>query len=717
MAKAKTRAQPQPIRLIAWLECYSSIMIAAFLFVAAQGLDVRITYTCPATSTTAVVEQIARQSGAKLEAPRFQDWPVIVSVSDVKLRDFMARLAEVTDSEWIESGERHILTRNAVRIRKAREAELADRVDRLSTWMDANFKLMPAKPWSDEMVKDAALRAIKDRPSLAKRSGFTQSDITYYAFADRSPAEILLHDFIRKFGVARLATATINGRVSYSETPTVRIKLLPFSIGPATEAFRKTRAKFVELANEIPEGEAKVVTQYELQRSTIAEPLRTVFSVYRPNSTANVKVQVTVSDAKGTLIDIAGTSLELSKLPAVDAPAGLDGKVDLAALSREVVLRMTMPSTAPMGYATNTTVQFPLSAPPMSAQLYKQLHQPNKVDPFAYFASDWLHQLAEKRALPLVAYVPDPMFTSLATMMATNLNHADLWKAQVTLGVDISEQGGWLTVRPRMFGRADRYRTNRKAFSDLLKPFEKGIPDIHALAAYAEKMPGTHYSENLDLRLLRLLHPGVNTPLAFPANVEKLLLFKSFSPEQQRGGQIDLRTLTAWQLAVLIDANPLARYGYSFESGLGMSRSGPMRADEFEPYLRPAYVADGFKLDRELALGVGIVQPDGSVFPMSAGSLGVHLGASPENVSGVTLVKSTAKVIPCEIVTYHFSLTQGGGYQRSGLEWYQLYPGAAVSIDSLPKAYLDAVNAAKDAGKDFMFKVSYGSSTVKPPLD
>ena len=711
-------------------------MFLALLVPVVQGWDQLVTLKCAATPVTQIVQRLAKETGQKIEAPRFENWPVVVSVKDVKLSDLAARIAEVTDSEWVKSGDRRVLTRDAARVRRAIDLEIADRAARLATWMNANLKLQPAQPWSDEQILEIGKKAAADRVKLAKAAGYNgMPEITYYAFADRSPAEILLHDFIRRYGVARLAAAPISGRITFSTEPVGRLKPLPFSMAPALQAYERTRTRFAEIAPDVPATEQAVVTQYDLARKSLG-PWKAVFSIFRPQATANVKVQVTVVDVNGSkLLDVAGVTLELSPLLAVEPPEDLKGKVELGDLSRELLEHVGKPVSYSSGMtvrASEHRVYFPPNIPwKVSPELREQLHRPDKFEPMGFFASDWLLGLAGVRHEQLVAYVPEHMFSPLATRLVANLSFSELWKAQPTMGLDLVEKEGWLIAKPRMFSRADRYRVDRAPLTSLLQAFLGGIPTLEQVAAYAVKAPATFYNSNLDMRLVRLLHLGLYENLQSELGQHQLRFYASLTPEQRVGGTFDPQAFSPQQKAALaILQDPSAMYAPGFESKLGMHARDFLQASMLEPSLSLLFferadqlaseppVPERIEISRKKVEGVGVLQEDGSIFPMPATSLGVHLGADPSNVTGVTLIKPSAKVRPCFIETVEFIEHYAIGDRRTGVEGFRLAPGAATTVDQLPAALLAAIEVGKKRGAEWQFRVGVGpDSSNKPPPD
>ena len=222
------------------------------------ALDSNVTFRANACGLSTLTRQLATATGTSLDAdPNLERQILLVNVKDVKLSDLMARIADVSDCEWVDlKGVQHLQVAPEKR-KRTYEHEVADRAKAISVVLD-KYKTLAQ---SSYQAKDLANYV---REQLRKRT--TQQDNSSYMwkpemgpdndFMGASPGGRTFARAISSLDPNVLARMHNDERIVYSTNPTAMQKKLALDIGAEKTKWNADATAFgeaIKLAHLTPE--------------------------------------------------------------------------------------------------------------------------------------------------------------------------------------------------------------------------------------------------------------------------------------------------------------------------------------------------------------------------------------------------------------------------------------------------------------------------------
>jgi hypothetical protein len=553
------------------------IIAAAAALAYAQEPNPRVTLTTKASTVDKVVAEIAKQTGAKIDAaPSISREVVLVAVTDVALEDLLTRLADVTSGEWRagSDGIRYLSYDDSLFRKRAREAN-AQRAENLRKSLAQSLK--QAAEMEAEMKKA--------QETIAKGGGGEGEEQGAEGEKGEFAPEInfpwMSQDtFVQKV-VARIDPFEIVGigdaRIVFSSNPTRMQRRLPNVTDIISEMIREHNKLAAEIeknkkesAEEDPQTVEEKAREQQMEqvfggmwqredKPITTPPAKVLLVVRRGEMFSSGTAELVLYDAAGKRLYSTSTSLELS-----EDTSSMGEFIDEAMPEGQEAPPKPVDTTKPIEFSAETQEMmkvfnmnamntiFTGAGPTLSDSVMNMLKQPDVYDPLSFGPSDSLAFVAKDRNLDVVASLPDSI-TGMSDLMLTKglTVGAFIQGLQDNASLTIDTKDGWFTVRPFDPESAKFYRVNRVSLRKLIASGEKGTPSMDDLAAYALENESPMKTE-LVMPYLTLYAPSVFADMMMGTRGwSALRLYGTLSPSQRdvlRGsGGFALGTLTPGQ--------------------------------------------------------------------------------------------------------------------------------------------------------------------------
>lgn len=410
--------------------------------------------------------------------------PVCVAVRDVKLKDLLDRIADVTGAEWIKGTRGLTLTPSVTKAREQNQLETAARKERLQKWFEATQAAL-SEPYDEETI-GATLQQTRD---LRRRAQAGERGIYRKLLSVRkeAPIERALQRLVLALGVDTVSRLALDERVVYSMSPTAMQRPMPTSATEALQRLEKEVAAWLAAYQRLPADESD---EPEWLREDLAERLKRgstkVLLIIecaiagdglRPGVTAALHLY----DSNGIRIGEATDVLAVSEADGAEGP-GLRNQPDPT--DPDVPLT---PETKELRDALEAKSRAPddRSGDKAHAAIRERLLDPVAFDPCSPGTTDFLFALADLKGLDVVACVPDyslmmvqapPGFLKLG-LLTWQLEHFGLLRLTM-------DQDWCLATSP--FPVTERaLRLDRKALRSYLARTAKGPLSLDVLADFA----------------------------------------------------------------------------------------------------------------------------------------------------------------------------------------------------------------------------------------
>jgi hypothetical protein len=434
-----------------------------------------------------VISEVARQTNLPLGAARSAaGLPVFISVKEMPVSVFLKRLLEATGTEWLEEGNRRVLS-NTGPLRVARAQEARQTARRLEASIRAHLDYSAkSSDWSPAGIEKMA------QSIIARRDAHHRREVTEFAFRaeNNSPYHLVMNEFLERVPAATLAAIPPNSYLVLSTRPNELQVALPYQPeAPARarkleEALHSRLVKAgVRFAGRSGYDEAAPpprppvdrlivrVERHDLRSFSISAflvgPAGEVIANARYMPSANPESYgFTIGNyPKGTV--------RLSPLSAEFAKSYLAYRQLTASRYRAEEQGRPLGGGMFDGCTSDSLKQFML--------------QPTKHDPLSFVVADVLEGLADQTESQLIAMVPDSLLGRLAQSGGKGeVSFAALWNNFTMLSFNKDEHG-WL-IRPLSFALAADEFADRAGLERIVQ-----TPTIRDLARYATGM-GTQWS-------------------------------------------------------------------------------------------------------------------------------------------------------------------------------------------------------------------------------
>lgn len=502
-----------------------SLAVAASCWSPAQQavLDQKVTFEAKAARASQLLADLSKQVKVDLvPAGKMVDEVLSVRVSDVKLSDLMAKIADVAGGEWKPSGAGYQFVYDDAKL-KARDRAHADKIAQgiLKSLQKRIGKQDLNKVWSSQQV-DKVLRDFQNiSQEMSRARDETQLDPTLYQryaeVMDMNPTSRLALRLAGLIDPATLATLPENSRIVFSTAPTRMQRPLPGS-AKILSSFITEQGVWASSAAQLmpaPSDEGDSYLDYSMGMNSTplkGQVAKALMSVTRFSSMGGFSVDVKVADAKGNVLATGNIGLgegpseeEADSLnPTKPQPEDKSPDVRLTEASKSIVLAVTAMQGS-MGGMEDSGLKL------IKPEFKSLILQPEDNDPLSFIAADGLHSVAETKKLNLVASIPDQALLPSLYMRSDGRPSENRFMTYFKLlgGVTIDEtQPGWLTVTPDDGWNSRLTRTDRHALQVLLQNLDSKGYSLDAFATFLAKSPDVGF-ESVGLIMVSSLFPEV----------------------------------------------------------------------------------------------------------------------------------------------------------------------------------------------------------------
>lgn len=503
------------------------------LIASAQDLDRKVTFRSTALPATKLVKQLAAVSGLPLDVSAAMERDVVLlKATDVSAKKVMDRLAKALDASWVSRDGKLILSRTAADDQAERDAEnrrlLSDyqrHIKKLSASLD-EFPVMDDKE-ANVLVRDIdvlfqAYRENPEDPSIEARGQKIEK---------RFPVDRALVRLLRSVDLGSVARLGSSPRIVYSTAPTkMQVPLGSAGIEALSElqseqaAFVKALGNRKSVMEMLRDDDQDADAKGDPVFSAFAKvPVRLILIIGKAaKAYENAHAELYILDAKGATI--AHARLQIFQ-GSDDAPAASTKAYPLSFSEESKELAAYFAHATHGQAATIKALRMRMTSPDIN-------------EPLAMISSDYVLSVADQAGLNALAVLTDDS-------MAVDPDQKSVSEADIERNgaEDVTEAGGWLTVKPKYPVTQRNFHCDRSALAKLLGAASVQPLNIDFLADCATRLPEP--TENSVF--LYCARFAAFVPLDSPWPV--LRFFGRLSPEQRsalRAGH----TLLASQLSI-----------------------------------------------------------------------------------------------------------------------------------------------------------------------
>ena len=428
-----------------------------------------VTLHQPATKLATILAAVTQQTGRSLSAEDpVGDELFVVEAQAVKPDELLARIAELTFSEWQTRGDRQVLVRDNGAMRVQLQREQKQRVDAYRTALALYLQQMSPAP-----AIDAQLRA-------QIQKGLKSEDIG----SALNPQDRLLAQLLSDLDINEIVSLPAEGRAVFSNRPTAMQR----KFGPHAEQALQVFADAYGAWHE--------ATFPDSPQNPYSPPYRALLILSKWTSLGDAYVELKIVDSQNRTVANASTNLSVQIAQNTDkATPFLDNH------------RIKLSTDSMMLSSLQTNDQGSIAKLP--ASLRQRLLDPEHNDPLSFNVSELLMGIAKASSKPFVGAVTDSMWQS-GTGVSTNQS-ADMVRAQLTSSREFTfrESQGWLIAEPRMPIEARQATLDRTQLRSTLSDMERnGGPSLDIITRLSRKAKSC-LSENLAVNYGIMLYPEV----------------------------------------------------------------------------------------------------------------------------------------------------------------------------------------------------------------
>lgn len=415
-----------------------------------------ITFQENAIRVPLLLERLSKQTGTQLSATQdFKNEVVLVQVEDVPLEDLLERIATATSGSWHlgTDGTRRLIANTSVR-REERAAYLREFEVRLKANLD---KLREDRKRVEEF-RDQNRSRLQTQPADKLEQWEANHDLILARF-----------DTLLAVPGKDVLRGLQGQRIVYSTRPNA-------SQLPMPQPVREALARAIEslaLTSTVASGDQPSLRRQELRN--VAEHLRTGRSfgdgatqkvllvmqpthrVLCPSFGPQLRLEAFLYENEET----APTPLRLSSF-STHVPNVFERQMEAPAQSSEDPLPISERSAHMIEVIVGADLKQPRREP-ISRDFIESMKDVVVNDPHSYQNSDALSALAQRRGKNLVASLSDIFWLYVAPAAEPSMPVSYL-EREIQDHFELSEEEGWITLKPKF---ADIYRDHRTDREDL----------------------------------------------------------------------------------------------------------------------------------------------------------------------------------------------------------------------------------------------------------
>ncbi|HRI45082.1 MAG TPA: hypothetical protein PLL78_03185 [Fimbriimonadaceae bacterium] len=501
----------------------------------AQDLDKRVSLSFPAENAKSALARLSEASGVTFEAgAKLGAEPLLLSVTDVTVRDLMPRISQAMDAEWEKTEAGYRLIRSPGLVRRQENAELEARIAGVKQSL-AGFlqKHASRRKWDRAVVEKLIADERKRRQEMARSvSGHDGGDemvmTTMSSTPSATPAMLALFEVLSSISPRDLASIAPNSRVVFSSQPTPMQKAATFEARKAANVFLDAHnllARTLSADAVTTRPNLHFMGGLDLEAKPITTPLgKLLLIVSRRGPDSPLTLRLKIADDKGKIVGSADAGLSVA-LPT--KPTSLEMKEADATLSPESLELLSLIGAAQAASRSSSVnvmeingdrVTFSSEGPragrPISAALLDRLSRPEQIDPLSFFVSEALIAAAGARGENLVASPPDDAFLGMAGRLADKAPLTKAFSDLDQIGLDAVAEQSWLVVGAVRPAEARVSRIDRSALGALLRTVRNaGYARLDDLGAFAASLPRSRSRRGIDRSYLGIVTPEVEQGL------------------------------------------------------------------------------------------------------------------------------------------------------------------------------------------------------------
>ena len=662
------------------------LAIGVFLGIAAHRSDSPIDFSCPATQAVQVLKDLSVTSGLQLKADATVQHDVfVIRASQVSLKDLLQKIADASGSLWVRQGSDFVLTPSS-RFEQAQRSRIAVEWGRRiaeavnEQIADPAYQVAWNPSVATRLVNESADVQANQAPMLSRNQA---KDKVAVQRPDHRTSIALL----KALGGETIASNLLVDKRIYSSYP----NSLEEPLANATEVFPRfieEQTLFAEAAKEFgenhPLGHGYAVTSIDGGAFMGGDPAngfgRAILKLWGQFRDNRLGIRLTVADAKGGLLGdgYVGLGLKEPEFYAF-APLGDDSPIMPDALTTEMQARckdsrridrisMTMVGSRDDGKSKTIQMQSSIPIPNgrLSPGLAGWLLDPVVRDPLQLGLGGLIKAAAQRRGENLIADLDDRSFKSGLDMAVSKPTPATFLSSEaLQLDHEVSEQGGWLMIRPKSLVEARRMQVNRQGLQSLLEVAQKAkLLTVDDFCRFAQTQYVAPAPESIDFEYVKAIDPS-----AILNNFEtsKWPLYTFF-------GALDADERHALQTGkpiVLTSLAPAAKA--ALERMMYQDELDPTVTDQTGKEIENAYLGlfsswtelapDGISDPSSLLVGSVELQPGAYCYSLdrdiadirSVGDLALDTFASrSERLDRFAPVVHYDRFAPAEVTNYHF---------------------------------------------------------------
>lgn len=494
----------------------------------AQDMAQKVTLRSPAKSAKALLAELSQSTGvAMTTAPQTAGEILLLSVTNVPLKDLMNKIAEAAGAEWQQDSAGWRLIRSQGLANKQDRELLEARAARIRAEIEKIAKSVAAQPrWTAAEARrayegEAGRGAVAPAPSLTFQLGQEMGQQRFEMPRSRpnSPVARALSRVLVGMNPADLASLAAGTRTVFALGPTRAQRPLPGKAVAAMQSFATEQALYAQSNSEGSAAEGAGPrwalrgqdSRAQWPAGGVAECL---FVVTRRADADSLQCELKVADREGRFFAQASRSinprasdgqpsaasgaaiaekpLQISEPGTQHATllsrafAGGDGFRFVSTSGGDNVFMTVASSAALTGTAT------PASAPiEAAAEWRERLARPDLFEPLGFAVSDLYLSYTAALGGNLVACLPDSVLMPLSRRSLQTLTPAELARiSRADLGLGIRTADGWTVVTPRFPSLSRSTRIDRGALASMIAGIvRQGRLALDTLGAYALRRP------------------------------------------------------------------------------------------------------------------------------------------------------------------------------------------------------------------------------------
>ncbi|MCB8931994.1 MAG: hypothetical protein H6534_01005 [Chthonomonadaceae bacterium] len=472
-----------------------------------------------------IVAAVADQTKRDLRVdPSLANMIVVAKVKHVSTDEFVRHLAIVVDAQWKEDGNRRTLVRSPETLRGEAKEENTVR----SAAVEGALKELIRQGNSYGTSYERAERIVQTMGSESAPGQAVPS----------SPAFWLMSSLVEGLGPSEFVSLEPGVPRVYSNAPTAAQRAFPRDTTDLLKAYLQTEE---DLRNLVSNLDSSAPVDELGKRIGRPDGIRKFdLLVTQTNDVFNLQLRVYAPDGRWRGADFRTFAARPDgcPLPKEVSDWDLPKNAELPPLGRELVPHLQAANAG----APSTTAA--------SQALLNALADPVKFDPISFVLGPSLISIAEHENRNLLASVSDDVLDAAdppGAAQTTDLRLLAVKLAQA--GYEISVDGDWLLIKPRLALRADAFRSSRAALATMIRTARaEGRVSLRNFATYRYALGTARFDlGRRTLGLLPLMGAETPGPNQFPLSTSLLGLLGSLSDSKWRD-LIDGRPIEVAQL-------------------------------------------------------------------------------------------------------------------------------------------------------------------------